>query len=112
MLCDKLFRIVWKENSSILPMFLDEILKIPHLRWQIENNLTGASPTMKNISKPALIGLKFPLPPLNKQNEIVGEIGLMREEASSLQSNARKNLRNAARKVEKMIIGVNSVEDL
>jgi type I restriction enzyme S subunit len=112
MLCDKLFRVIWKENSSILPKFLDEALKIPHLRWQIENNLTGASPTMKNISKPALMALKFPLPPLNKQNEIIGEIGIMRQEASLFQNNVWKNLNNAAREVEKMILGVNSVEDL
>jgi type I restriction enzyme S subunit len=112
MLCDKLFRVIWKKNSPILPKFLDEILKIPHLRWQIENNLTGASPTMKNISKPALMALKFPLPPRNKQNVIIGEIGLMRQEASLLQNNARKNLSNAASEVEKMILGVKSVEDI
>ena len=112
MLCDKLFRVGWKRNSSILPKFLDEILKIPHLRWQIENNLTGASPTMKNISKPAIMSLKFPLPPLDKQNEIVDEIGLMRQEAILLQNKARTNLSNAASEVEKMILGVKSVEDI
>jgi len=112
MLCDKLFRVVWKENSSILPKFLDEILKIPHLRWQIENNLTGASPTMKNISKPALMALKFPLPTLNKQNEIIGEIGLMRQEAKLLQNKARKNLSNAVSEIEKMILGVKSVGNI
>ena len=67
---------------------------------------------MKNISKPALMALKFPLPTLNKQNEIVGKIGLMRQEASLLQNKARKNLSNAASEVEKMIFGIKSVEDI
>ncbi|MBW2155008.1 MAG: restriction endonuclease subunit S [Deltaproteobacteria bacterium] len=112
MLSDLMFRVIWKDNSPIMPEFLDEILKIPHLRWQIENNLTGTSPTMKKISKPTILGFRFPLPPLNKQYEIIGEIGLMRQEARLLQDKARKNLSNAANEVEKLILGVKSVEDI
>lgn len=110
MLCDKLFRVVWKDESPILPKYLDEILKIPHLRWQIENNLTGASPTMKNISKPALMALRFPLPPLNIQEEIISEIEEKRREARNLQNDARVSQKQVGMEIEKMILGTRPVE--
>lgn len=111
MLCDKLFRVVWQDVSPILPKYLDEVLKIPHLRWQIENNLTGASPTMKNISKPALMALQFPLPPFKVQKEIIAEINSKRKEINSLQYAARTRLKRATTVVEKMILGLRQVED-
>jgi type I restriction enzyme S subunit len=112
MLCDKLFRVVWKDVSPFLPKYLDEILKIPHLRWQIENNLTGTSPTMKNISKPALMALQFPLPPLKVQKKIVAEISSKRKDINSLQYAARTSLKRATTVVEKMILGLRQVEDI
>jgi type I restriction enzyme S subunit len=112
MLCDKLFRVIWKQDSTILPEYLNEILKIPHLRWQIENNLTGASPTMKNISKPALMALQFPLPPLDIQEEIISEIEEKRKEASALQNDAKVSQKQAEVEIERMILGTLSVEDL
>lgn len=112
MLCDKLFRVIWKKDSPVLPTYLDEILKIHHLRWQIENNLTGASPTMKNISKPALLALQFPLPPLDVQANIISIIEAKRKEAKSLQNNAKKRQKAAKIEVEKLILGTLSVEEL
>ena len=112
MLCDKLFRVVWKDDSPILPKYLEGILKIPHLRWQIENNLTGASPTMKNISKPSLMALQFPLPPLKVQKKIIDETSSKRKEINSLQDTARTNLRKATTELEKMILGIRSMEDI
>lgn len=110
MLCDKLFRVVWKVKSPVLPKYLDEILKIPHLRWQIENSLTGASPTMKNISKPALMALRFPLPPLGIQEEIISEIERMRIKARDLLDDARISQKQAGVEIEKMILGTRPVE--
>jgi type I restriction enzyme S subunit len=112
MLCDKLFRVIWKDDSAVLSKYLDEVLKTHHLRWQIENNLTGASPTMKNISKPALMALQFPLPPLDVQKEIVSELSKNREELNFLQDTARENLKRATNRVEKMILGLCPVEDI
>jgi type I restriction enzyme S subunit len=111
MLCDKLFRVVWKKVSPILPEYLDEVLKIPHLRWQIENSLTGASPTMKNISKPALMALKFPLPPLIEQEKILVVLTSKRNEAKSLTDAARSNVNKAKKVTEKMILGARTVEN-
>ncbi|MCI1067418.1 hypothetical protein MOQ17_16180 [Stenotrophomonas maltophilia] len=110
MLCDKLFRVIFKLDSPILPKYLNEILKIPHLRWQIENNLTGASPTMKNISKPALLGLKFPLPPLGVQSEIISEIEKMRGAARILREDAEVGRGQAKLNIEKMALGLSSME--
>ena len=62
MLCDKIFRVVFFRESNVLPEFLAEILKTPSLRQQIEAGATGTSPTMKNISKTALLDLVFALP--------------------------------------------------
>lgn len=112
MLCDKLFRVVWMQNSSVLPEYLNEILKIPHLRWQIENKLTGASPTMKNISKPALLSLKFPLPPLEIQKKIMDVIKARRDESRILLAGAQKMQEEVSKQVEKLILGTLSVEDI
>ncbi len=111
MLCDKLFRVIWKQDSTVLPEYLNEILKIPHLRWQIENNLTGASPTMKNISKPALMALQFPLPPLSVQEKIIKIIESKRVESRALLQKASDNRKTLVKKVEKFILGTLSVED-
>ena len=62
MLCDKIFRVVFFRESNVLPEFLAEILKTPSVRQQIQAGATGTSPTMKNISKPSLLDLVFPLP--------------------------------------------------
>lgn len=71
MLCDKIFRVVPMDPAPIDPVFLVEVLRLPDLRRQIESKLTGTSPTMKNISKPALLGLTFPLPPVPEQQKMV-----------------------------------------
>lgn len=112
MLCDKIFRVIWKDSSSVMPEYLDEILKLPHLRWQIENNLTGASPTMKNISKPSLLDLKFPLPPLTIQENIVNEIREARNRAQRLERKADMISKEAKENVEKMILGIRPIEGI
>ncbi len=71
MLCDKIFRVVPMDPAPVDPVFLTEVLRLPDLRRQIESKLTGTSPTMKNISKPALLGLTFPLPPVPEQQKMV-----------------------------------------
>jgi type I restriction enzyme, S subunit len=112
MLCDLMFRVIWKKNSLILPEYLDEIFKIPHLRWQIETSLTGTSPTMKKISKPGLMSLKFPLPPLNIQKRIIATITEMREESNLLEKKANAVRDKFTKTVEKLILGTLSVEKL
>lgn len=92
MLCDKIFRIIPMKDSPILPEFLAEILKAPSVRQQIEANATGTSPTMKNISKPALLELTFPLPSgpggLTIQSALVELLAAARNEAASMRVKA------------------------
>lgn len=71
MLCDKLFRVVFKANGALNARFLAAVMTLPTVREQIETRLTGTSPTMKNISKPALLGLRFPVPSPSTQLELV-----------------------------------------
>lgn len=110
MLCDKLFRVIWKKNSPVLPSYLNEILKISQVRWQIENNLTGASPTMKNISKPALMSLQFPLPSLKVQSELVEYIEKQRNKSKTLENEAEKRKEEMSKNIEQMILGTRPVE--
>jgi type I restriction enzyme S subunit len=90
MLCDKIFRVVPLDPSPVDPAFLTEVLRIPEVRRQIESNVTGTSPTMKNISKPALMGLTFPLPPKVNQVAIVEALYNAQAQALALRDEAKQ----------------------
>lgn len=62
---------VFKANGQLDGRFLAAVMKLPTVREQIETRLTGTSPTMKNISKPALLDLRFPVPDLATQQALV-----------------------------------------
>ena len=89
MLCDKIFRFVERQPAPVDTKFLNEVLRISDVRRQIEANVTGTSPTMKNISKPALMGLTFPLPPKPKQITIAKALTDARTRATDLRGQAR-----------------------
>lgn len=99
MLNDKIFRVVFRRESLVLPEFLTEILKTPSVRQQIEANATGTSPTMKNISKPALLDLMFPLPDgdesLKIQETLINTLQEARQQAALKKAEATQ-LRSAA----------------
>lgn len=99
MLCDKIFRAVLFRHSPILPEFLSEILRAPSVRQQIEAGATGTSPTMKNISKPALLNLTFPLPGgeegVQVQTKLVSALRCSRARAIAKRTEASR-LRSAA----------------
>lgn len=88
MLCDKLFRVVFRPNSRLDAKYLAAVMKLPNVREHIETRLTGTSPTMKNISKPALLDIKLPLPPLAVQQSLVKQLAAEQLRASSLKSSA------------------------
>lgn len=111
LLCDKIFRAVWRKGSPALPAYLDSALKLPHLRRQIEAALTGTSPTMKNISKPALLALRLPLPPLAIQTSLVQAIAQARTEAAQLRQQAAQVRAQARRKLECALLGAPSDEN-
>ncbi len=88
LLCDKIFRVRFRPNSPLLPRFLAEAMKLRVVREHIESRLTGTSPTMKNISKPALLDIRFPLPDLIEQQRLVDDIGASRADAANKRTEA------------------------
>ncbi|KAA0982065.1 restriction endonuclease subunit S [Pseudomonas sp. ANT_J28] len=83
MLCDKIFRVRFLHDGMLLPRFLAETMKLQLVREQIESRLTGTSPTMKNISKPSLLDLQFPLPDAHVQEQLVTDLYSARTSAVS-----------------------------
>lgn len=88
MLCDKIFRVRFRPDGPLDPRFLAEAMKLKSVREHIEARLTGTSPTMKNISKPALLDIRFPLPDVGTQHRLVREIESARKIAASKRSEA------------------------
>lgn len=88
LLCDKIFRVIFRRESRIVPQFLAEAMRLPTVREQIETKLTGMSPTMKNISKPALLDLRFPLPEIEDQKILIDSLTSARQAAATKRSEA------------------------
>jgi hypothetical protein len=72
--------------------------------------LTGTSPTMKNISKPSLLALQIPVPPLSDQKALVVKISAARKQAAAERAKAGKLLQDVKVEVEAMILGTKTVE--
>ncbi|USQ95307.1 hypothetical protein [Caulobacter sp. RL271] len=110
MLCDKIFRALPLPGAPARFDFLAAVLKTPLVREQIEGQLTGSSPTMKNISKPSLLGLTFPMPTdLEVQAALVGDLSASQSAASGCRAQALEIRREAWRVFETAIYGDASV---
>lgn len=112
MLCDKIFRVVFRENSPIEPGYLAEVMKIPHVRHQIEAAATGTSATMQNITKPALLALSLPLPPLEIQRQILLEIASARKAIAREREAAERLSRDVDEEIEALILGIKKMSEL
>ncbi|MGH8073130.1 MAG: hypothetical protein ACREO4_03525 [Lysobacter sp.] len=88
LLCDKIFRVRFHADGQLLPRFLAEAMKLCPVREHIESRLTGTSPTMKNISKPALMDIRFPLPDPDTQQRLVDAITSSRKSAIAKRTEA------------------------
>lgn len=95
MLSDKLFRVRFQNNGNLDGRFLAAVMRLPTVREQVETRLTGTSPTMKNISKPALLDLKFPTPDLETQRVLVKELDAAQRSAQALSASAQLLRSNA-----------------
>ncbi len=84
MLSDKTFRFVLREPRLIAPEYLEQVLKSPALRIQIERGASGTSPTMKNISKEKVLALRLPHVPLSEQRRVVAELAALQTEVDAL----------------------------
>jgi type I restriction enzyme S subunit len=92
LLCDKVFRFVFRDNGPVLPQYLDHALKSPALRQQIELGATGTSPTMKNISKAKILSLRVPAPTVAEQTAIVAKLGEVSHIHNDLRSQQARTL--------------------
>lgn len=84
MLSDKTFRFVFREPRKVLPEYMEQVLKSPPLREQIERCASGTSPTMKNISKEKVLALRLPPFELPEQRRIVAELDALQAEMDAL----------------------------
>ena len=112
MLCDKIFRVVFRENSPIEPAYLAEVMKIPQVRVQIESAATGTSATMQNITKPSLLALRLPLPPLPVQRQMIARSVAGRTEVAREREAVNRLTREMDGEVEAMILGSKNVDEL
>jgi type I restriction enzyme S subunit len=104
LLCDKIFRVRWRADSPLDPGYLDEVLKLPHLRQVIEAAATGSSPTMKNISKPALLALPIPLPPIDMQRALAAEADAIRQRIEDHLRSAEEVRQNRMGEVNALVL--------
>ena len=93
MICDKIFRVVDPDNAKVDSHFIAHVLGIYHVRAQIEREFSTKSGMMKNISKPALMGLTFPLPPKPKQITMAKALTDARVKAAGLRELAPERTR-------------------
>jgi len=90
MICDKIFRVISADTIRIDPRFLANVLRIHHVRGQIEREFSTESGMMKNVSKPVLLSLNFPLPPIEDQIALTDTLATARRMASNLRKQARE----------------------
>ncbi len=106
MICDKIFRVVPHPDELVLPVFLASVLNVPFVRQQIRGEFSTQSAMMKNVTKPALMGLAFPLPSdILEQRRMVEALGRAREDVAVLRQQAVEQRRNARRRFEQAIYG-------
>lgn len=74
LLPDKLWRVKFREDSTILPEYTLHLLRQPELRKIIGDLATGSSGSMKNISMEKAYTLPIPVPPLSLQEEFAGVV--------------------------------------
>jgi len=106
MLCDKLFRVVFNQDSGVDAQFLTQILKHKSVRAQIQSEFSNESGMMKNVSKPALLDLTFPLPSnLAEQKKLIADLEAARKSAADLRAKATETRRAGWKAFEAAIFG-------
>ncbi len=111
MLCDKIFRVVFHKDSPIEAAYLAEVMKIPQVRVQIESAATGTSATMQNITKPSLLALRLPLPPIGVQREMIVRTAAGRAEAAREEEAVERLTGAINTQIEALILGKKRLND-
>lgn len=111
MICDKIFRVVEPDDTRVTRDFITNILGIHHVRGQIEREFSTESGMMKNVSKPVLLGLTFPLPPVPEQQKMVQALGDARTQASGMRADATALRAQAWADFEAAVYAAEDAED-
>ncbi len=90
MICDKIFRVVKPDETRVDSRFIVHVFGIHSVRTQIEREFSTRSGMMKNVSKPILMSLTFPLPPKPEQIVMAKALADARAKAADLREKARK----------------------
>jgi type I restriction enzyme S subunit len=83
-LCDKIFRFIFKPGVALDARYLNCVLKSPALRQQIERVASGTSSTMKNIAKDKVLALRIPSHGREAQQRIVAYLDGMQTKVDRL----------------------------
>ena len=98
------FHVIRPKNNSIIVEFIHSILHMKLVR-ETAKLYFGGSAGQQRVASDFLEKMNVPLPPINKQQEIVDSISTMRNKAKRLQGEGKVILENAKREIERMIIG-------
>ena len=90
-----------KDENNISTLFLSEVLKTK--QKEIYNLQQGAG--QPHVYSSDLIKLNIPVPPKEKQEEIINHISEIRTKAKQLKKEAKTGLENAKQEIEKLILG-------
>jgi len=90
-----------KDENNISTLFLAEVLKTK--QTEIYNLQQGAG--QPHVYSSDLIKLNIPVPPKEKQEEIINHISEIRAKAKQLKKEAKTGLENAKHEIEKQILG-------
>ncbi len=111
MICDLIFRVVFRGDSEIDPAFLAAILGTSELRTQIEDQRTGAAPMMQKTTKTVVMGLKFPLPPKPEQEKMVKALTDARAKAAASRTDGARIRAQAWTDFEAAVYAAEDAED-
>lgn len=91
LLPDKLWRFVWHEPRTVESLYVWWLFQASSMRRELGQRATGTGGSMKNISKPKVMTLKVPVPPLALQKEFV-QRALEIRELEQHQTSSRRRL--------------------
>jgi restriction endonuclease S subunit len=92
-----------KQDAPVNKKFISYFLNSETMQKIVGKNKIGA--IQGNITIPTIKNLQIPLPPLERQSEIADHISAIRAKAKQLQHEAKAELEQAKKTIEKMILG-------
>lgn len=80
------------DSSMANTRFIHYYLRSPEARSYLMTRASGASSTMKKISKQVVQSLAVPLPPISQQTEVINRLNSLETLSSELATNTRSKL--------------------